>query len=109
MSLGVVDSRRLRLSLAATLSRRTPSYGVRGFQAYIRRLNEYFASLVRTSSFALSLRVVTPPSLALTVFRVVADPCVLRDVIGDERTRREHIDRAWALVCEEAEEYGGVT
>ena len=37
-------------------------------------LNEYFVSLVKTSpTFAL----VTPPSLALTVFRVVADPTAL--------------------------------
>ncbi|KAH9913765.1 pyridoxal phosphate-dependent transferase [Fomitopsis serialis] len=127
------------------------SYGVKGFQAYIRRcidLNGYFASLVETSpSFAL----VTKPSFALTVFRV-ADPgargltpplgadalndlnrafyarvsargeifltqaqlngtfCV-RLAVGAERTRREHIDRAWALIQEEAgvavEEWAG--
>lgn len=124
------------------------SYGVGGFQAYIRRcidLNGYFASLVKTSpSFAL----VTSPSFALTVFRVVADPGALgrgadalndlnrafyarvsargeifltqtqlngtfcvRFAVGAERTRREHIDRAWALIQEEAgvavEEWAG--
>lgn len=103
-------------------------------------LNEYFASVVKTSpTFAL----VTPPSLALTVFRVVADPRALalpvplapdalndlnrvfyarvsargeifltqtqlngvfcvRLAVGAERTRKEHIDSAWALICEEA-------
>ncbi|OCH88704.1 aromatic-L-amino-acid decarboxylase [Obba rivulosa] len=46
------------------------SYGVEGFRNYIRqgiKLNEHFASLVRASpKFAL----VTPPSFALTVFRL---------------------------------------
>ncbi|KZT04883.1 uncharacterized protein LAESUDRAFT_760636 [Laetiporus sulphureus 93-53] len=46
------------------------SYGVQGFQEYIRRcikLNEYFVSLLqRSSDFSL----VTPPSLALSVFRL---------------------------------------
>ena len=87
---------------------------------------------------------VTPPSLALTVFRVVADPAALslsgplsldalndlnrvfyarvsargeifltqtqlndvfcvRLAVGAERTRKEHIDRAWTLIREEAE------
>ena len=83
-----------------------------------------------------SFALVTKPSFALTVFRVVtrglgADAlndlnrafyarvsargeifltqtqlngvfCV-RLAVGAERTRREHIDRAWALICEEAE------
>ncbi|KZT64413.1 hypothetical protein DAEQUDRAFT_732637 [Daedalea quercina L-15889] len=119
------------------------SYGVKGFQAYIRRcieLNEYFVSLIKTSpTFAL----VTKPSFALSVFRIVADPVALslgvslgsdalndlnrtfyahvsargeilltqtqlngtfcvRFAVGAERTRKEHIDKAWTLIQEEA-------
>ena len=47
------------------------SYGIEGFQNYIRQgieLNEYFASLVRASS---TIELVTEPSFALSVFRVL--------------------------------------
>jgi aromatic-L-amino-acid/L-tryptophan decarboxylase len=47
------------------------SFGVKGFQKYIRRtisLGNQFADLVRTSD---KLRLVTPPSFALTVFRMI--------------------------------------
>ncbi|OBZ66739.1 Tyrosine decarboxylase 1 [Grifola frondosa] len=49
------------------------SYGVEGFRKHIREgiaLNEYFASLLRDFP---DISIVTPPSFALTVFRLV--PC----------------------------------
>ncbi|PPQ95321.1 hypothetical protein CVT26_008166 [Gymnopilus dilepis] len=50
------------------------SYGVQGFQKYIRRcidLNQHFVKLIQSSS---DLALATSPSLALSVFRVVPKP-----------------------------------
>jgi len=118
------------------------SYGVHGFQQYIRQgieLNKYFVSLIESSS---EFSLVTPPSFALSVFRLTphaalpnveltdhllndlnrsfyarisARPDILltqtmlngtfcvRFAVGAARTRKEHIDKAWALIQEEAD------
>ncbi|TCD60569.1 hypothetical protein EIP91_009853 [Steccherinum ochraceum] len=115
------------------------SYGVEGFQKYIRstiQLNDYFVKLVRSSP---TFHLVTQPSFALTVFRLVpassasTDTTALntlnesfysrisarqdiwltqtkingvfciRFAVGAARTTKEHIDKAWKLLNEEAE------
>ncbi|KLO11491.1 hypothetical protein SCHPADRAFT_470893 [Schizopora paradoxa] len=61
------------------------SYGVRGFQSYIRKginLNRKFASLVRSSS---EIALVTQPSLALSVFHVNA-PMDAQDSISAQNS-----------------------
>ncbi|KAI0922914.1 hypothetical protein AcW1_002567 [Taiwanofungus camphoratus] len=52
------------------------SYGISGFQKYIRQcieLNQYFASLVRSSPV---FSLVTRPSFALTVFRITLESAI---------------------------------
>ncbi|KAK7689917.1 hypothetical protein QCA50_006556 [Cerrena zonata] len=66
------------------------SYGIHGFQNYIRQgieLNEYFASLVRASP---TFELVTEPSFALSVFRILhetpdsqADGSLSRDSLNE--------------------------
>ncbi|KAI0643877.1 aromatic-L-amino-acid decarboxylase [Trametes meyenii] len=112
-------------------------YGVEGFRQHIREgvaLNEHFAALVRASPH---FELVTPPRLALSVFRVVLpasaspgdadaatndlnrafyahvsgagdklfltqtklnDAFCVRFAVGAQRTRREHVDAAWAII-----------
>ncbi|THH26478.1 hypothetical protein EUX98_g7714 [Antrodiella citrinella] len=115
------------------------SYGVEGFQKHIRgsiELNKYFVSLIQES---LTFQLVTEPSFALTVFRLVvpvakesgesvlnalnesffarisARPDIwltqtkingvfcIRFAVGAARTTKDHIDKAWVLLNEEAD------
>ncbi|KAH9942073.1 pyridoxal phosphate-dependent transferase [Amylocystis lapponica] len=118
------------------------SYGAAGFRAYIRRgieMSEYFVSLIQSSP---DFSLVTPPSFALTVFRLTPQSALpsaqslteaqlnelnrafyarlaartditltqtdlngiycVRFAVGAARTQRVHIDKAWALIQEEA-------
>ncbi|CAL1713657.1 unnamed protein product [Somion occarium] len=118
------------------------SYGVEGFRNHIRQgieLSQYFASLIRASP---SFELVTEPSFALSVFRVLpsgdsegsqavtlelvnelnrsfysrlsARPDIMltqtmingvfciRFAVGATRTKKEHIDKAWSIIQEEA-------